>query len=216
MKVSGEIWPAIIPPAAILLACILPLFFCRPKNIFATWNFYVGAIAVVLCILTLHFFRDPAINVAEDDSFILSPATGRVLGVETIQDKKVVRIFMSILDYHIQRSPLSGRVKKINYIRGKFSNASSPDAHTKNERNKILFETAGGENVLVTQIAGSIAKRILCWKKEGDFVKQGEKIGMIKFGSQVDCEFPVQCEVLVKAGDKVDCAKTKLAKWRSK
>ncbi|MFH1353530.1 MAG: phosphatidylserine decarboxylase [bacterium] len=215
MKVSGEIWPAVIPPAAIFLACVLMLFFCRPKNIFTAWNFYVALIALILCLLSVRFFRDPEINVEEDNSFILSPASGRVLGVETSLDKTVVRIFMNILDYHIQRAPCSGRIKEINYIRGKFSNAASSDAHAGNERNKVLFETAGGKNVMVTQIAGSVARRILCWKNKGDSVKQGEKIGMIKFGSQVDCEFPETCEVLVHAGDRVNCAKTKLAKWQS-
>jgi len=215
MKVSKEVWSALIPLAAIFLAGVLPLLIHRPKNIFVTWNFYAALVAFILFLMTLWFFRDPEIKVAKDDSFILSPASGRVLTVETSGDKTVVRIFMNVFDYHIQRAPCSGKIKETVYIRGKFGNASTPSAHAENERNEVLFETGGG-NVLVTQIAGSIARRILLWKKEGDFVKQGDKFGMIKFGSQVDCEFPAACGLLVKTGDRVSCARTALAKWELK
>ncbi|MEA2081750.1 MAG: phosphatidylserine decarboxylase [Elusimicrobiota bacterium] len=213
MRISKEVIPVILPLGAVLAALTVPLFIPVEKSLLSSWNFYAAALVFVVAVWTLWFFRDPDIQVNASGEHILSPASGRVLSVEeTSEGTKIVRIFMSIFDYHIQRVPYAGTVKKLTYTHGSFVNASRSDAHIKNERNDVVFETVRGE-ITVTQIVGSIARRILCWKKEGDPSMQGEKFGMIKFGSQVDCEFPSSCEVLVKEGDHLGCAQSVIAKW---
>ncbi|MCD6422569.1 MAG: phosphatidylserine decarboxylase [Elusimicrobia bacterium] len=209
--VSKEVFPVAIPVASIFFASFFPLFF-QPKPVYSHWNFYLACLSGICFLWILWFFRDPEIDIKKNDKIFLSPASGRVLEVEKTQ-KNTVRIFMNIFDYHIQRSPVCGKIKEIKYTSGKFLSAFLPDAHEKNERNKIVIESQSGE-IEILQIAGSIARRIICWKKEGDEVLQGEKIGMIKFGSQVDCTFPLNYEVLVKKGEKVFCAKTPIARLK--
>jgi len=213
MRISKEVIPVILPLGAVFAALAVPLFIPVKKSLLSSWNFYAAAGVFIVALWSLWFFRDPHIKVNASDDHILSPASGRVLSIEeTPNGTKIVRIFMNICSYHIQRSPYAGTVKKITYTHGSFINASRSDAHIKNERNEVVFDTPRGE-IAVTQIVGSVARRILCWKKEGDSASQGEKFGMIKFGSQVDCEFPSSCEVLVKEGDALDCARSVIAKW---
>ncbi|MBA3066479.1 phosphatidylserine decarboxylase [bacterium] len=213
MRISKEVIGVILPLGAIFAALAVPLFIPEKKNLLASWNFYAAAAVVLVAFWTLWFFRDPDIKINASDEHILSPASGRVLSIEeTPHGTKIVRIFMNVCSYHIQRAPYAGKVREIKYTRGSFINAAKSDAHVKNERNEVVFDTKRGE-IRVTQIVGSIARRILCWKNEGDSVGQGEKFGMIKFGSQVDCEFPDSCEILVKEGDRLDCAQSVIAKW---
>jgi len=213
MRVSKEVIPVILPLGAFFAILAVPLFLPVKKCLLSSWNFYAAALVFIAAVWSLWFFRDPDIKVNASDAHILSPASGRVMAVEEMPGgRKVVRIFMNIFSYHIQRAPYTGKVKKITYTHGSFINAAKSDAHIKNERNEVVFDTPRGA-IAVTQIVGSIARRILCWKKEGDAVEQGEKFGMIKFGSQVDCEFPSSCELLVQEGDKLDCARSVIAKW---
>ena len=213
MRVSKEVISVILPLGAVFAALAVPLFIPVKKQLLSSWNFYAAVAVFAVALWSLWFFRDPDIKVNSSDDHILAPASGRVLSIEaTPHGTKVIRIFMNIFSYHIQRAPYAGIVKKITYTHGSFINASRSDAHIKNERNEVVFETARGE-IKVTQVVGSIARRILCWKKEGASAGQGEKFGMIKFGSQVDCEFPASCEVLVKEGESLDCARSVIAKW---
>ena len=220
IKISREAIPVLIPVITILAVLLIPglaekagFIDTRYTSFFEPWNLYAAGAVVVILIWIMWFFRDPVIKIRADENVLLSPASGRVLSVEELPGaRRVVRIFMNIFDYHIQRAPCGGRIKKIEYKKGKFLNASLPEAHRKNEKNEIMLETARGD-ILIVQLAGAVARRIICWKKEGDSLSQGEKIGMIKFGSQVDCEFPAGYGVLVKEGDNVSCAVTEIAKW---
>ncbi|MCD6413333.1 MAG: phosphatidylserine decarboxylase family protein [Elusimicrobia bacterium] len=212
MRVSREILPVLLPVAAIFLASAIPMYFKPPKSFFLSWNFWLGGISFLVCLWLFVFFRDPHIEISPSADILLSPASGRILSVDEVNGNVCVRIFMSIFDYHIQRSPCDGTVVRTEYREGSFRNASSPLAHKENEQNSIMIKTAFGE-VVVTQIAGAIARRILCWKKPGDSVKQGEKIGMIKFGSQVDCTFPSKIfSACVARGERVKCARTPIAR----
>ncbi len=212
MRVSREILPVLLPLAAIFLASLLPMYFKPPGNVFLSWNLWLALISLVACVWLFVFFRDPKIKVPVNPLVLLSPASGKVISVDKEGERTCVRIFMSIFDYHIQRAPCDGKIEKMEYIRGSFKNAASPGAHRENERNKIIIVSPDGI-IEVTQIAGAIARRILAFREKGEFVKQGEKIGMIKFGSQVDCSFPAEKFVpLVKSGEKVKCAQTAIAK----
>lgn len=179
--------------------------------------------AVIFFILTAfcaYFFRDPARIVPKDDTLILSPADGRVLEVIETSDPIdsgpvwMIRIFLSVFDPHLQRSPVAGRVRRIEYKKGKFLDARDPKAPFENEQNRIEIESTTGApmRLVVTQIAGLVARRIVCWVKVGQTVEAGERMGLIRFGSQVDVVLPTSCRVQVKAGDVITAGDTVLAK----
>ena len=215
MRISKEVLPIILPFAAIFIAVATPVFFPVRKILFKSWNFYAGSFLFIVILWTLWFFRDPDILVEREGGVLLSPASGKVLEILVNESgMKTVRIFMNVFDYHIQRSPCEGKVLETKYTSGSFMNAAKKGAHLLNERNEILLETTMGK-IKITQVAGSIARRIVCGKNAGETVRQGDKIGMIKFGSQVDCEFPGNFETLVKEGERVRCAKTRIAKWKT-
>jgi phosphatidylserine decarboxylase len=167
-----------------------------------------GALFFLLVLFCLYFFRDPERDPAQDPSFILAPGDGRVLEVAEEKNArlggnaKVVRIFLSIFDVHVQRSPISGRISEIEYRKGKFYDARHPSACLENERNSILIE---GDHLkaVVVQIAGFIARRIVCWVRQGEPVRIGGRLGLIRFGSQVDLFLPENVEICVKKGDRV-------------
>ncbi|OVE78036.1 hypothetical protein BVX98_01490 [bacterium F11] len=150
---------------------------------------------------------------------IYSPGDGRILEVCSISsdefpERRLVRIFLSVLNGHVQRAPISGKIEKVIYQKGTFLDARHPQAHLENERNTVTMSSGKG-TVIMTQIAGLIARRIVCWIREGDFLKQGERYGLIRFGSQVDVLLPNDVHLLVKEGDKVVGGKTVIAKWQS-
>ncbi|BAG13814.1 phosphatidylserine decarboxylase proenzyme [Endomicrobiia bacterium] len=161
---------------------------------------------VTLCVLVslfcLYFFRDPEIEITRGDNLILSPCNGMVLEVSENETEKVIRVFLSVLDVHLQRSPVPGKVKSVEYKSGKFLKAIEPQAHIVNEQNIITIENESGK-YLVKQIAGILARRCVSWVKPGDVLKPGDKIGMIKFSSQVDLHIPRNTDIKVSRGDKV-------------
>ncbi|MGH9868405.1 MAG: phosphatidylserine decarboxylase [Candidatus Polarisedimenticolia bacterium] len=157
--------------------------------------------AVVCLVLTLavaSFFRDPRRDVPTDPSLILSPADGRVVAVSG----GMVSIFLSVFNVHVNRAPVAGRITNIQYTPGSFLPAYREKASELNEQNLINLDTERGP-MAVKQIAGLIARRIRCWKKPGDAVAQGEKIGFITFGSRVDLFLPAGAAVRVAVGDRV-------------
>ncbi len=171
-------------------------------------------IAVLLLIFTLNFFRDPERNIPDKSNIVVSPADGRVLFVkEVLDDKflnsraKMVSIFMSPLNVHVNRIPISGKVEYLKYIPGEYLAAFEDKASEKNERTEIGITNQAGK-VLFTQIAGFVARRIVCDLKIGDSVNIGNRFGMIKFGSRVDIIVPVQWQVKVKKDDKVTAGET--------
>ena len=163
----------------------------------------LSGVFYILAILCLLFFRDPDLTINADEKFILSPCNGTVMNViENENGQTEVRVFMSVANVHLQRSPISGTVKSVEHKPGKFLKAHLPEAYIENEQNVITIENENG-TYIVKQIAGILARRCVAWVKPGDVIKQGDKIGVIKFSSQVDLIMPAGYDVRVKVGDKV-------------
>ncbi|HQZ98399.1 MAG TPA: phosphatidylserine decarboxylase family protein [Pyrinomonadaceae bacterium] len=180
--------------------------------IFGALSFWPVAVAfILLALFMLYFFRDPKREIPAGDGLIISSADGRVTRIESNEDTKLVSVFLSPLDVHINRSPITGKVKEINYVAGKKMPATRDEASLVNERNSLVIE---GENVTVTctQIAGILARRIVCWPKAGDNLERGQKFGLIKFGSRTDILMPASVEIAVTVGDRVRGGETIIAR----
>ena len=159
-------------------------------------NNYLGLLALVVTIWVYYFFRDPDRFPIKDESYLVSPADGKITQIiETngpkelgLEEKKYTRIsiFMDVLCCHVNRVPFTGTVEKIFYKPGKYINATLDKASEDNERNYLKLKSSNGDEVILVQIAGMIARRIVCDVKEGDSLNQGDKFGMIRFGSKVD------------------------------
>lgn len=169
----------------------------------------VAVIAAACLFFVLYFFRDPERALTVLPGQIIAPADGKVLSIDEVQENDFVRapckrisIFLSIFDVHINRAPVNGRIELVRYTPGKFAIASTTDASLNNESNLIGID---GEHVKVAvkQIAGAVARRIVCYCKPSQYVRSGERIGMIKFGSRTELYLPLDCEVLVTVGQKV-------------
>lgn len=171
---------------------------------------WLAAIFAALAIFMAYFFRDPYRESPEGEGLILAACDGTVTRIDDNEDGKLISVFMSPLDVHINRSPISGKVIKADYIKGKKNPATSNQASLTNERNTLTIE-GEGITVKTTQIAGIVARRIVCWAKEGDELKQGEKYGLIKFSSRTDVAMPSNVEIQVKIGDHVEGGETVLA-----
>ena len=172
---------------------------------------WLAGIFAALAIFMAYFFRDPYRESPEGEGLILAACDGTVTRIDDNEDGKLISVFMSPLDVHINRSPITGKVAKADYIKGKKNPATSNQASLTNERNTLTIE---GEGITVksTQIAGIVARRIVCWAKAGDELKQGEKYGLIKFSSRTDVRMPSNVEIKVKLGDHVKGGETVLAK----
>ena len=171
----------------------------------------------IIFIFVLQFFRDPQRIAALGRDLVLSPADGRIVVVEKANDPYAGRealkisVFMNVFNVHSNRSAVSGLVKEIQYFPGKFVNADLDKASTENERNAVVIDT-NGQIVTLVQVAGLIARRILCYIHVGDRLKAGERYGFIRFGSRVDVYLPLTAEPLVSVGDKVFATNTALAR----
>ena len=183
---------------------------------------YLGGLAWswplwVIFFFVLQFFRDPQRIAALGRDLVLSPADGRIVVVEKTNDPYAGRealkisVFMNVFNVHSNRSAVNGLVKEIQYFPGKFVNADLDKASTENERNAVVID-ANGQIVTLVQVAGLIARRILCYIHVGDRLKAGERYGFIRFGSRVDVYLPVSAEPLVSVGDKVFATNTALAR----
>jgi phosphatidylserine decarboxylase len=172
----------------------------------------------IIFVFVLQFFRDPAREIPQEAGAVLSPCDGRVIKVERARDPYgerdaiLVSVFMNVFNVHSNRSPLDGKVEKIQYFPGKFVNADLDKASTENERNAVVLKTADGQTVTFVQVAGLIARRILCYIKVGDVLSKGQRYGFIRFGSRVDVYLPLTATVKVAIGDKVSATTTILAK----
>jgi len=171
----------------------------------AAYFFGLSVVAIFVLLLAgfvAFFFRNPNRQIPEDPRVIVSPADGRVVKVERVGNVTKLSIFLSIFNVHVNRSPMAGRIEAIDYKRGKFKFAFDETASVENERN-IIMVAQGDLKLVFTQIAGLVARRIVCWKKVGDTVGKGELIGLIRFGSRVDVLFPAGTEVTVERGARV-------------
>ena len=172
-------------------------------------------IFLILLIFTFYFFRDPERVVPLGDDILVSPADGLITNISEYKEGKKsytkVSIFLSVFNVHIQRLPLSGQITKIDYIEGKFINATLDKASEENERLRLTLKS--GSNVIyITQIAGLIARRIICYLKTNERVNQGERYGIIKFGSRVDIEFPNSYNLMVSIGQQCIGGETIIAR----
>jgi len=184
-------------------------------------NNYLGLIGLVITIWVYYFFRDPERFSINNESYLVSPADGKITQIiETngpselgLEGKKYTRIsiFMDVLCCHVNRVPYSGNVEKIFYKPGKYINATLDKSSEENERNYVKLKNSDGNEVVIVQIAGMIARRIVCEAKEGDNIKQGERFGIIRFGSRVDLYFQGY-NLLVRNGQNTVAGETLLAK----
>ena len=177
------------------------------------------ALALVLLLLTAfmaYFFRDPQRTVPTEAGLVVSPADGKVTRIETVSgdgaSPTVVSIFLSPFDVHVNRAPIAGEVIDVTYTKGRFIAATSDNASIVNEQNALTIK---GEKMTVVckQIAGVLARRIVCWKSPGDSLELGERFGLIKFGSRTDLVLPREVEVLVKVGQRVSGGVTIIGRW---
>ncbi len=187
------------------------------------YNFssFLGLVGLVLSIWVYYFFRDPERVVIEDDNYLVSPADGEVIKVEEVdgpkelglENKKFnkISIFMNVFDCHVNRTPCKGQIEEILYKPGKFFNASLDKASEDNERNYYKIKDVHGNEIIVVQIAGLIARRIICESNKNQELAQGERIGMIRFGSRADVYYE-NYQPLVKVGQKAISGETLLAK----
>ncbi len=182
---------------------------------------FMGTIGLVLTIWVYYFFRDPERVIIGDDNYLVSPADGEVIKIEEVDGPKEIglenkkfkkiSIFMNIFDCHVNRTPCSGKVEEILYKPGKFFNASLDKASEDNERNYYKLNDNSGNKIIIVQIAGLIARRIVCETNKDQELNQGDRIGMIRFGSRADIYYE-NYEPLVKIGQKTISGETLLAK----
>ena len=171
----------------------------------------------VIALFVLQFFRDPAREIPPGDGLVLSPADGRIVQVGAARDEYLKRdsvkisVFMNVFNVHSNRSPVDGTVQDVWYFPGAFVNAALDKASTDNERNALHLRTASGQDVTCVQVAGLIARRILCYFGKGDRLARGERYGFIRFGSRVDVYLPPGSTPRVAIGDKVSATSTVLA-----
>lgn len=173
----------------------------------------IAGIGLLAVLFTTWFFRDPNRKITTDDTLVVSPADGRVVAYDELEDDfvgtaKVLSIFMSVFDVHVNRMPDDGKIVSEKYIAGKFISAYNPSASFDNERRRINIDNGPERRYSVIQIAGMLARRIVPYLTEGARAKKGEKIGMIKFGSKVDIIMPSNVVVKVKLNQKLKAGKT--------
>lgn len=171
---------------------------------------WAGAPFYILALFCLWFFRDPDREIPTGPVAV-SPADGKVVRVQRKPEGTQVCIFLNVFDVHVNRSPIAGKVTAVEYTQGKFLVASKEAASYENERNTLTVDN-GQSSVRFAQIAGLIARRIVCTKRPGDYVTMGERIGLIKFGSRVDVDFGPEWEVAVREGERVSAGSSIVAK----
>jgi len=201
IPVASEGWPFIVPLAVVTVLCFL-----------LGWK-YPAWVLLVLTLFVLFFFRDPERRVPAGKDLVVSPADGRVIVIKDVfeptylkQDVKQISIFLSVFNVHVNRAPVEGAVEVVKYNPGKFHVASVDKASLDNEQTAMVI-ASGKHRILVKQIAGLIARRIVCYAKPGDAIRQGERYGLIRFGSRVDLFLPKETELRVKVGDRIKGAR---------
>lgn len=184
---------------------------------------FLGWIGFILSLWCVYFFRDPSRVTPDLENIVVAPADGKIIKIdlsknpEVLSEKKTsemqkISIFMNVFNVHVNRTPISGEIQKIVYKAGSFLNASLDKASEKNERSSMVIANDNNIKIIVVQIAGLIARRILGFVSEKQFLEQGERYGLIRFGSRVDIYMPLDATVTCAEGDKVVAGKSKLAK----
>ncbi len=198
---------------------IFVFFFLLISPILYFYTGYTGAsVAIILALFCGFFFRNPVRQVPADQGTVVSPADGRIMDIETVNEDNYlhapavrVRIFLSLFNVHINRTPVNGKVEWVNTVPGEFLPAYKTEAGTVNARNYVGLTTEWGK-VLVVQITGLVARRLVCWVKPGDSLATGERFGLIRFGSCTELYLPPEAMISVQAGEKVKGGETIIAK----
>jgi phosphatidylserine decarboxylase len=218
MKIHKEGYRILIVLFLVLFAVNLFVVFLLP---YAT-NLHNGLIisCIVVYLLILQFFRSPKRKITTGDKYVIAPADGKVVVIEEVEEteyfnekRRQVSIFMSPINVHINRNPISGYVSYFKYHAGAYLVAWHPKSSTENERTTIVVEGKENRSVLIRQIAGALAKRIVWYLKAGEEVKQGEELGFIKFGSRVDLLLPLDAKIMVNIGQKTRGGQTIIAEF---
>jgi phosphatidylserine decarboxylase len=201
--------PFIIPPA---VAAIIALLAGFPS---------IAGLFFLLTFFVVWFFRNPERTGPENPLLLISPADGKVIRIEEVstggdsdRTSLKISIFMNVFNVHVNRFPCSGQVVSIRYSPGKFLSANLDKASALNEKNTVVIQRDDGREIMVVQIAGLIARRIVCWIKEGMKLKKGERFGLIRFGSRVEVLLPLGSTPLVKIGDKVRAGETPIGELK--
>jgi phosphatidylserine decarboxylase len=220
MKIHKEGRRILFFTLLIVLVANILLFNFNAAN--DTFNKIFAVISAVAFFLLLQFFRSPFRNLLLHEDLIIAPADGKVVVIEDVEEpeyfndkRKQISIFMSPINVHITRNPISGIVKYFRYHPGNYFVAWHPKSSTKNERTTVVVESTVGPEVLYRQIAGAMARRIVWYVKEGDEVSQGEEFGFIKFGSRVDIFVPLDTEMKVELGQKTKGGQTVIAQLKT-
>lgn len=178
---------------------------------------WLTVILAAVTVFILCFFRNPERNFQDEDKLVICPADGRIIKIEEVDVQgtitgrfKKISIFMNVFNVHVNRAPYDGTIGKISYHKGKFLSANLDKASKENERNEIMICAKDGRAIWAVQIAGLIARRIVCWTREGADIKKGERFGLIRFGSRVEVFLPSDSRVVVKLDDKVRAGQTPL------
>ena len=189
--------------------------------VFYSFSNFLGLIGLVLTIWVYYFFRDPERVIIDDNNYLVSPADGEIIKVEEVdgpkelglENKKFnkISVFMNVFDCHVNRAPCAGKIEEILYKPGAFVNASLDKASEDNERNYFRIKDTDNNDIIVVQIAGLVARRIVCESNKDQELKQGDRIGMIRFGSRADVYYE-NYQPLVKVGQKAISGETLLAK----
>lgn len=185
----------------------------------AVFPFWIALVFWVIVAFVVQFFRDPYRPIPQQDGIVVSPADGKVIFTGLVQDPYMDRealkisVFMNVFSVHSNRAPVTGTVKSITYSAGQFVNAALDKASLDNERNATWFVTDQGQDVVAVQVAGLIARRILCYVNKGDVVKRGQRYGFIRFGSRVDLFLPADFKPAVSLGDSVKSGSSVLGKF---
>ena len=204
--IAREGWPFLF--ISVLLAVVVT-YFC------AWWSIPLWIIALFV----LQFFRDPPRVIPINPKAVLAPADGRIVVVEKAPDPfsgeetLKISVFMNVFNVHSNRMPVDGTVTRVEYSPGQFVNAALSKASTENERNAVAITASNGANVTCVQVAGLVARRILCYVKPGDVMQRGQRYGFIRFGSRVDVYLPTTATPKVTVGDKVSATETILAEF---
>lgn len=184
----------------------------------AFWGIlWLSVILMAITVFIICFFRNPERYFQDEDRLIICPADGKIIKIEDVDIQgtitgrfKKISIFMNIFNVHVNRTPCSGMIEKIHYHKGKFLSANLDKASAENERNEVMIRIKDGRAIWAVQIAGLIARRIVCWTSEGANIEKGERFGLIRFGSRVEVFLPSDSRVVVKLGNKVRAGQTPL------
>lgn len=219
MTIHKEGYVSLALAAAFAGLANLAVYLGAPENTALAWT--VGIITGLVFLIVLQFFRNPVRQTAASAGEVIAPADGKVVVIEETTDDEYlqsralqVSIFMSPFNVHVNRSPVQGTVDYFKYHPGKYLVAWHPKSSTENERTTLALRTAGGAKVMLRQIAGALARRIVCYSRPGDALAAGQEFGFIKFGSRVDIFLPLGTEINVKLGDVTVGGETVIARLK--